>query len=607
MSPRQLAVLAAVFLGAAAVHPAGALEIEGDWTRIQVGGIEVFADGNEGLAVDLARKITLLERTLGSFAMVEPGWSRPLRLYLFEDSERFAPYNLRGREAAGYTGSTDFAVMIALTGQVPVRRGAPNYNVPGEVLSHEYVHAFLAERAPRTPLWLNEGLAEFFRTYRFDDDRVYAGEGIAYHIWLLEKQGQYLPRARLVTRGTEDSDYHGGMITGLFYAQSWANTHWLMLEKDRRHGLLQFLRDLHDGMPELYALEQDLDAHFARQGGQLRNYITQHDLPRLTLRRKDQTAELEISEERLDRTTALIRLGELLLGGPEGTTQLSAREHFQAALELDRASVEARLGLAQAELRAADYPRARAQLEAVLDADPGHLRARAMMGVTLIRESREHAEERARDPGAPVAPELLSARSFLEPVIEAGFPYPNAYYAYAVSWLGEEDPTPGIEALQQAIDAAPWYDGGFDLLVHLYCSSGRLAEAREVFDRELRRRQLPTERYETEMTLVSAEIQRSQQLFEGGRQDEAADLLINALTPTDFVLVRDFILRQLTAIEVDIEYQRYVQVLELEHAGAHAQALRELDALIPELTHAGLVGRAPGLRAALESGLAAGL
>ena len=588
-----LIVLLVIVLSSVAAH---SIEIRGDWVQIQVGDVAVFTNDDDDKAIQFARKINLLKRTLRAFAMVEPGWERPLRLYVFKDLESYGPYTVSSKKAAGFTAAGESSVSIAMLGMYGVnRKGRANYAAPAELMAHEYVHAFLAEYAPRIPLWLNEGLAEFFRTYRVDDDHVYIGAPIEYYQLLLKQQGQYMTTARLITRTGEDEEYHGGMNTGLFYAQSWANTHYLMTQKERRQGLNSFLRDIHDGVPELTAFSRDLEERFARQGGQLRNYVTQHKVPTFKLKRKDNPDDQTVTRTKLDRATTLVRLGELMVGMGAAKAP-DAQAHFEACLQEEPHNIDAQIGLARLAFHRGDTESVREYLNPVLVSDPANLRAKGMLGYAMIRQHDELLGDDAWAPGAELPEDVQQARKYLRAAMVAEVPEPGWFFAYAVSFGGAEDPAPGVEALEAVIAAAPWYAGSFDLLVRLHCSAGQLERARDVFDRELRGRELPTERYETEMLLVSAEVERSEQLFQSGAADEAAVLLITALTPTDFGVVREFIRRQLTRIQIDLVYQRYVEVLEFEHAGDYARALEDLDVLMPELDGSALTELAQELR-----------
>ena len=199
LAPALLAVL---------LLPAGSAAFElpdGNWEQLEVDGIVVYTDAGERRSTTIARQVGALRRTLGAFAMIDVESGRQIRLFVFRNRERFMPYLPRYgdqvRQLAGYTSYSDEAVQMAVQAHYrrpPNATGYDGYINAFEVLSHEYVHAYLAERAPQTPVWLNEGLAEFFSTYRLDDDQVVIGEPCYRHIQFLEDQSRNLSVGRLL-------------------------------------------------------------------------------------------------------------------------------------------------------------------------------------------------------------------------------------------------------------------------------------------------------------------------------------------------------------------------------------------------------------------------
>jgi hypothetical protein len=64
------------------------------------------------------------------------------------------------------------------------------------VVCHEYTHLFLRQSDDRIPLWLNEGLAEFYQNTEIHDQNVLLGELNQQHLMLL-RQEKLLPLATL--------------------------------------------------------------------------------------------------------------------------------------------------------------------------------------------------------------------------------------------------------------------------------------------------------------------------------------------------------------------------------------------------------------------------
>lgn len=133
-----------------------------------------------------------------------------------------------------------------------VRAGDTNYILmrldaeagnPYPVVYHEYTHLFLREADEHTPLWLNEGLAEFYENTEIYDRDVVLGSPNRQHLTLLSEE-KLLPLATLFTVD-EHSPYYLEEKKGvIFYAECWALTHYLMLQDyaEKTSKVLQYIR-----------------------------------------------------------------------------------------------------------------------------------------------------------------------------------------------------------------------------------------------------------------------------------------------------------------------------------------------------------------------------
>ncbi len=105
-----------------------------------------------------------------------------------------------------------------------------NYDESAPVVFHEYTHLLVANAARSVPVWLNEGLAEYYSTYALEADgtRAHIGRPIAHHVALLRER--FIPLSQLIAVDTESVLYNEGERRSIFYAEAWALTHFLMIE-----------------------------------------------------------------------------------------------------------------------------------------------------------------------------------------------------------------------------------------------------------------------------------------------------------------------------------------------------------------------------------------
>ncbi|HMD17238.1 MAG TPA: tetratricopeptide repeat protein [Terriglobales bacterium] len=97
---------------------------------------------------------------------------------------------------------------------------------PYAVIYHEYTHFLLSKSAEWLPLWLNEGLAEFYENTDIHEKDVALGQPSPENIqWL--RENRLLPLATLLTVDTSSPYYHEEKKGSIFYAESWALTHYL--------------------------------------------------------------------------------------------------------------------------------------------------------------------------------------------------------------------------------------------------------------------------------------------------------------------------------------------------------------------------------------------
>jgi tetratricopeptide (TPR) repeat protein len=183
-----------------------------------------------------------LERFRSALGHVHPELRRwtsgRTRLYGFRDRASLEPF-LPGSEPSesrvtGYfrAGSTENVIVLNLEG------GIPSFE---RVLFHEYVHLVLSLSERRLPLWLEEGLSEYYAATRLGDREAEVGITDPRHRALLA-------RVPLLSFDELVSAQDAGQTAALFYAQSWALVHYLLAEDPRgREKLRRFLSRYEEG------------------------------------------------------------------------------------------------------------------------------------------------------------------------------------------------------------------------------------------------------------------------------------------------------------------------------------------------------------------------
>lgn len=113
---------------------------------------------------------------------------------------------------------------------------------PYEVVYHEYTHLLLGKAADWLPLWLEEGLAEFYQNTEIRDKEVLLGQLSDVNIGLL-RQNRPLPLATLFTVDHSSPYYHEENKGSIFYAESWALVHYIQVKdyQENAHRLTDYV------------------------------------------------------------------------------------------------------------------------------------------------------------------------------------------------------------------------------------------------------------------------------------------------------------------------------------------------------------------------------
>ncbi|HYW46212.1 MAG TPA: tetratricopeptide repeat protein [Bryobacteraceae bacterium] len=139
------------------------------------------------------------------------GGAARVRVIGFRSAKEYQPYRLHPGSEAYYVGteSREYIVMPAL--------GAGQFGMA----AHEYAHAVLDGVGLRLPVWMSEGLAEFFSTIRIGDRGCTIGGDLPGRTRELQRGG-WISLARLL-----EATGAGASASELFYAESWILTDML--------------------------------------------------------------------------------------------------------------------------------------------------------------------------------------------------------------------------------------------------------------------------------------------------------------------------------------------------------------------------------------------
>jgi hypothetical protein len=123
------------------------------------------------------------------------------------------------REFAGYYQRGQDRDFIVLSNRVYSRSLA-------SIVYHELTHYFLSRALSDRPVWLSEGLAEYFATAEIDGNNIYVGAVSADRIRVL-RRSRLIPINEFLLVDQNSPHYNETQKANSFYAQAWAFVHFL--------------------------------------------------------------------------------------------------------------------------------------------------------------------------------------------------------------------------------------------------------------------------------------------------------------------------------------------------------------------------------------------
>lgn len=297
--------------------------------------------------------------------------SVPTTVIIFRDDASFLPFKplYQGRPAnvAGYFQPGDDVNYIAISLD-------PGERDPFSTAFHEYIHAHVNDNIPGAPVWLNEGLAELYGSIQFSSGEAVVGAPLTYYIRYLRQQ-ELLPLTTLFSIATNSEHYNESDKSGIFYGQSWALVHYLMLGKGgRQEQFKRFLQLIARGDSSAKAIEDAYGLTLPVLEQELRAYIRGGEFSSMRIASGDSpeayAAYTAMQRSSLSEGEANHYLGDLLLHIGRSN---DAERYFKQAIALEPGFLPpyAALGLLYSHQRR--YADAKKYLEKAVTSPQNHM------------------------------------------------------------------------------------------------------------------------------------------------------------------------------------------------------------------------------------------
>ena len=243
------------------------------WRVIHGRNVEVLGQQSPGtlreIALELEQFRVVLGKVVRSASQPQP---IPTEVYLFDDYDAMKPFVplYQGKPAliGGYCrcrGADGASFIVAALSK---------YSDSSDIIYHEYSHLLLQNAMTSIPVWFNEGVAEFFSTFNLRGKEAAIGRPIVRHIELL--RDRFIPLTELLAVDPASPFYNEGTRRSIFYAESWALVHYLVLGRpNSEQAINKYVNALMAGARNEDALATAVGVPIKKLDDELRLYVRQ--------------------------------------------------------------------------------------------------------------------------------------------------------------------------------------------------------------------------------------------------------------------------------------------------------------------------------------------
>ena len=454
----------------AVVSQQNAVAAKDNWVSIRTKNFFLLGNANEKEIRQVGLKLEQFRQVFTHvFPNIRFNTPVPTTVIVFKSDNSYAPFKPHANTAGYFQPGPDMNY-ITLTTEL---RGEQD---PFSVIFHEYTHLLVNNTFEQAPLWFNEGLAEYYSTFKMSDDqKVAIGTAIANHVYLL-RDSKILPFKTLFAVDHKSPHYNESKKQGIFYAESWALVHYLLIGKTgMTERLSQFLSLINADVAVDQAFQQSFGMPFETMEKDLRNYVQQNRYNVLN-GHFEHKLEFDASAQATPLTEAEAQayLGDLLLHA----NRADAVGYLQKALQLDPNLAMAHASLGMMYFRQGKVRGARESLERAVLLNSQNYLAHYYYAYALSRTAPDEGDV------SYYSPEMAAKiREHVQKAIELRPDFPESYKLLGfVSLVTGDNLAEAIASLKKAWSDSPGRHDFAYVLAQLYARTDDYKQARQILE-----------------------------------------------------------------------------------------------------------------------------
>ncbi len=444
-----------------------------NWVRARTAHFTLVSNADRDVAVEAALTLERFRAVVDPDAAPQTTSAYvPTTIVVFKDEASFVPYKLTADgEPDAFIGkftNTTHGNYIGMNADTDLD--------PYGTILHEYVHWMLSKNYLDVPLWLNEGMAELYSTFRLDGDEAQVGRAIDDHVLRLQHE-RLMPLPELFAFDQTWKGYNEASRRGLFYAESWALCHFMILGHPALHPrLVTFLESLNATANVNQAWKDAFGVGYEYIEAALKRYVRDERFPVQRLPAKDLEGDPKVRVEPLPYADLLYCLGDYLSQATPWRAR-DAEDHLRQAVREDPSHARARAALASLLVAAGRHSEADEHFRQALDLGRDDDELYFRRGMSLLSRSLTPNQDIPIEPDSLPAP-LRQARQMFSHCIALRPNRADAYLGMGATYLFDPDGVEeGIAALEAARNLMPSRMDVTYYLVLLYLRQGDRATA----------------------------------------------------------------------------------------------------------------------------------